>query len=262
MPKLTLYSFWIPDLLPPMILIAGDTELHSLFIKAFPDLQVDESYTSPPKSPSHKMYDYTFHVHNAKQTDRRRIETWLKKYKTNTIELVSLKSNSLDRGYALSYHDGPIWQLVSRAKPYDKTATSQTTAAALTLVEIMIQHLSYLEETNYFVAIPYLNKPFDLPEFITNEICKKTSSLNGSHFVEQTREKQYSQKDLHSPEEKRDNVKGLFKITKDHPFSGKVITIIDDIYRSGTTIDELVKVLREAGAKSVQAFVLTKTFRD
>lgn len=257
MAKLTLYNFWIPDKHPPCILIAGDHEIHSLFIEEFSDYDIQQMTWKPHQ----RQYDYGFYVHNATERDKQKFNSWLESYKV--IEVVPLENNFLDKGYALSYHTGRVAQLVRKAKPYGiEVATSGTKAAAAELVEILVEHLYHLQETDYFVAVPYLNKSFDLPEFMTNEISKKTGCANGSVYLEQVREKKHSQKDLESIVDKQNNVKDLFRVKHNHPFSGKIITIIDDIYRSGTTIDELAKMLKQAGAKAVQALVLTKTFRD
>lgn len=260
MPKLTLYSFWIPGQNPPTILIAGDREIHSLFIEAFPEYNVQD-YTWIPRSPAQKMYDYGFFVHNATENDKIRFEIWLESYRT--IELVALENNLLDNGYALSYHNGRVSQLVRKAKPYgDEIVTTETEKSAVELVEIMLEHIDCLERTDYFVAVPCLGKDFDLPKFITGELCRRGKFRDGSSYLEQVRTKQYSQKNLNDIEDKRNNVKDLFNVKEGHPFSGKVVTIIDDIYRSGATIDEVAKVIRVSGVRIVQAFVLTKTFRD
>jgi predicted amidophosphoribosyltransferase len=262
MPKLTLYSFWIPSNKSPTILIAGDKVIHDLFIKAFPDCEVSHKWS--PRGKNQHMFDYGYYVNGASEADRSRFDKWLQKFWV--IEPFSLENELLDNGFALSYHGEPISIVVRKAKPYgNEVATSLTRKAAVMLVELMVQHIQHnpsLKATEYFVSVPSRNKPFDLPQFMTNEICTRLGTQNGNSYVQQIREKLHSQKDLDSIEAKRINVRGLFGVTNNHPFSGKIITIIDDIYRSGVTLEELTSVLRKAGARRVQALVLTKTFRD
>jgi len=52
------------------------------------------------------------------------------------------------------------------------------------------------------------------------------------------------------------NVKGAFAVRKGHNFKGKNICLIDDIKTTGATLNECAKILKEAGANKVFAFVL------
>jgi len=188
MPKLTLYSFWIPSQnKPPTILIAGDREIHALFLSQFSDRTVqNRTWTA-----SQHMYDYGFYVHDATEADRERFEMWLNSFQV--IEPLQLGNDSLDDGYALSYHDvktRQVAQLVRKAKPYgNESVTPQTHEGALALVAMVKNHLDCLPKADYFVSVPYLSKSFDLPEFMNKELCRQTPVANGSSFVFQIREK-------------------------------------------------------------------------
>ena len=48
------------------------------------------------------------------------------------------------------------------------------------------------------------------------------------------------------------NVKGAYQVVKN--VDGKRILLVDDIYTTGSTLDECAKVLLEAGAKDVIGF--------
>jgi ComF family protein len=52
------------------------------------------------------------------------------------------------------------------------------------------------------------------------------------------------------------NVKGAFAVRKNHNFKGKNICLIDDVKTTGATLNECAKVLKNAGANKVFAFVL------
>lgn len=262
MPELTLYNFWMPDSNPPTLLIKGDIEILTLFRENFSDLNVSAAWT--PKGKNQHMYDYGFYVRGATEADRDRFGHWLKQFVV--LRPFSLENKALDSGHALSYHGEPISSLVRKAKPYgDEKATTQTKEVASGLARLMavcLKKYSFLGKIDYFVAIPSRNKPFDLPRHLTQHLCQEMDILDGSIYVNQIRDKEHSQKDLESIEEKRRNVKDIFNTEANHPFTGKMVAIVDDIYRSGVTIEELVKVLRKANAKQVHAIVLTKTIRD
>ena len=55
------------------------------------------------------------------------------------------------------------------------------------------------------------------------------------------------------PEQRRENIRGAFGIRERRlaEIPGKHILIIDDIYTTGATVDELALVLKEAGASGV-----------
>lgn len=52
------------------------------------------------------------------------------------------------------------------------------------------------------------------------------------------------------------NVKGAFAVRKGHNFKGRNICLVDDVKTTGATLNECAKVLKEAGANKVFAFVL------
>lgn len=56
--------------------------------------------------------------------------------------------------------------------------------------------------------------------------------------------------------ERRANIKGAFQATRPECIHGKHILIVDDIFTTGTTMDECAKVLKKAGAQSVYGLVL------
>lgn len=57
-------------------------------------------------------------------------------------------------------------------------------------------------------------------------------------------------------EERRQNIKGAFKVTRPESIAEKRILLVDDIFTSGTTMDECAKVLKRVGCKEVIGLVL------
>ena len=59
-----------------------------------------------------------------------------------------------------------------------------------------------------------------------------------------------------------ENINGAFDIIDKTKILGKNILLIDDIYTTGTTLKECIKILKENGAENVYYFTLasTKTF--
>ena len=61
-----------------------------------------------------------------------------------------------------------------------------------------------------------------------------------------------------SREERAKNIKGAFNIKNSAKIKGKSIVLIDDVYTTGSTLNECANVLRQAGAKHVEALVLAR----
>jgi len=59
-----------------------------------------------------------------------------------------------------------------------------------------------------------------------------------------------------SDKKRYENIKGCFGITDNLDMKGKTVLLVDDVYTSGATINEAVKVLRKAHAKEIIGIVV------
>lgn len=62
-----------------------------------------------------------------------------------------------------------------------------------------------------------------------------------------------------SREHRKENVKGAFKVTNKAKVKGKVILVFDDIYTTGTSMNECARTLLRAGASKVFGLCLART---
>lgn len=67
-----------------------------------------------------------------------------------------------------------------------------------------------------------------------------------------------SQTRLKNREKRIENVKDSFEIRGKEKIAGKNIILFDDVFTSGATMREAARVLKEAGAKKIIGFVITK----
>ena len=65
-----------------------------------------------------------------------------------------------------------------------------------------------------------------------------------------------AQINLEDPHARRENVKNAFALKRPLEIKDKTILLFDDVATTGSTLNEAARVLKEAGARSVWAFVL------
>jgi len=61
---------------------------------------------------------------------------------------------------------------------------------------------------------------------------------------------------------RRTNLKNAFGVVKPHRLTGKKILLIDDVFTTGTTVNECAKVLKKAGAAEVIVLTLARVKED
>lgn len=59
--------------------------------------------------------------------------------------------------------------------------------------------------------------------------------------------------------DRRRNVSGSFSVKQPHKVKNKKILLIDDVFTTGSTVNECARTLRRAGAKQVEIFTLART---
>ncbi len=65
-----------------------------------------------------------------------------------------------------------------------------------------------------------------------------------------------------SPRERRANLRGVFEVLKPPKIAGKVLCVVDDIYTTGATLDEMARTLLHAGAEAVYGLTLAIAIKD
>jgi predicted amidophosphoribosyltransferase len=68
-----------------------------------------------------------------------------------------------------------------------------------------------------------------------------------------------SQKDITSWEAKKHNVQGAFRVRRAEFVSGRKVLLVDDVFDSGATLEEVWRALMDAGAREVVVATVTKT---
>lgn len=169
----------------------------------------------------------------------------LEKIKPEQIKGIKLKG-LFDLGFSLEQYSFPLekehkrtylGELVYQLKyRYDEEA-------GLVLVELVSKFIKENEElksVDFILPVPpsFRSRPFHPVSFLGNEISIRLSILFEKDLLMRTRLSR-PQKELRSLQSKRENVKGLFKIVDPEKIQGKKILIIDDLFDSGATLNEI-----------------------
>lgn len=165
------------------------------------------------------------------------------------------KAPAFARARALLLYDGPVIEAIHRLKYQGEAAGLATFAhfhqiapPALAAPELIIPvplHPKRLRERGF-------NQAQKLAQAFFPAATTKLQSdllLRLRHTAPQTGM---------SGTERRRNLKNGFAVASAAPLRGKTILLIDDVYTTGSTVNECAKVLRRAGAARVEVLTLAR----
>lgn len=58
--------------------------------------------------------------------------------------------------------------------------------------------------------------------------------------------------------ERMENVRGAFEVARPEAVAGRALLVVDDVFTTGATVNEVTKVLKKAGANRVEVFTLAR----
>jgi len=62
--------------------------------------------------------------------------------------------------------------------------------------------------------------------------------------------------------QRRENVRGAFAVAAPELVKGRAVMIVDDVYTTGTTLNECARILRAAGAEQVVVATVARVYRQ
>lgn len=119
----------------------------------------------------------------------------------------------------------------------------------------------FLEKYDIMIPVPIhkkrrLKRGYNQTELIAKEICKNISlELKTDVLIKQKNIK--AQSELNKNERKQ-NIKNAFEIKNINEIIDKKILLFDDIYTTGSTVNECSKILKKAGAKQIGVVTIAK----
>lgn len=132
---------------------------------------------------------------------------------------------------------------------------------------LILKHLENVNCSidNSFVLVPVplsqkkiRKRGFNQSEEIAKNISKVTGLLLDSNCLIKIKENK-SQAELNKTE-RINNIKNVFKVTKE--LKNKNILLIDDVYTTGSTMEECSKELKKAGANKVWGITIAREMVD
>lgn len=119
----------------------------------------------------------------------------------------------------------------------------------------------FLEKYDIIIPVPIhkkrrLKRGYNQTELVAKEICKNTGlELKTDTLVKQ--KNIVAQSELNK-NERKSNIKNAFKVKNTGKIIGKKILLFDDIYTTGSTVNECSKMLREAAVKQIGVLTIAK----
>lgn len=166
----------------------------------------------------------------------------------------SCPAGHLNRIYSATNYDNEIAKKVVSELKY----RFQLKDLSLVIARLILMHLKEIDfdfkEEMIIVPVPIHKsrerwRGFNQSTLIAEEIARATHLpyyCNNLVKIKKTK----PQVGL-ARRERMENVVGAFSIMDSSVFTGKIVLLIDDVYTTGSTMEECAKVLKDAGAKYV-----------
>lgn len=160
---------------------------------------------------------------------------------------------------ATSYESEAIRSLIWRLK------FERQTAAVKPLSNIILEFLAYLNlSAEDFIIIPIpLHKKrlryrgFNQSELIAKELIKSWPAVLSLNALIKTKDTN-AQSHAKSWAERSENIAGCFSTLDSGAIKGKNVILFDDVWTSGSTMNEAARVLKDAGVETIIALTITK----
>lgn len=171
-----------------------------------------------------------------------------------------------EAGWALDFHSrfaGADWsrtetgEMAYRFKYGGETALAKTLAERL---QALVEAHPELADVDAILAVPPSTpRPTDPVRTLAIALGRRLGVPVPADWLVKTRATQ-PQKEMHTLAQKRANVAGAFAVRGS--VQGRRLLVLDDLYDSGATLEEVARALKRAGAAAVSVLTLTRTIHS
>jgi hypothetical protein len=249
-----------------VVLITGSLRYKAILQRAF-----SQFYFSRTFEDRFGRFEWGTYIYSIGHPERAQVEMLLQ-----TFQEVVCIEDDLTETFALGYHTQmdpggyartALGSLVYQAKPYRGDWTRQRAQAADEIVTQMVQfmqiHPTYARAGVVAAVPPSRPGGPNLPVYLAEQIVARLGKVNGTSWIDKIRPTR-PMKDCQTVQEKINNVKGAFELSPQYraQVKGQLVILLDDIYQTGFTLNEVGRVLLKAEATAVLGLVATKTAQD
>lgn len=163
--------------------------------------------------------------------------------------------------FAVSYGNNIVKRLIHRLKYEPCIKDLSLTLAQLIFSHLMLLEKNFDEKKFVFVPVPLTKRKLKRRGFNqSEEIAKKLSKLIQIPTVSNCllKIKETAPQMEISGQERKENIKDAFVIKDKRGISGKKILLVDDVYTTGSTLEECARILKEAEAEEVWGLVVAR----
>lgn len=158
---------------------------------------------------------------------------------------------------ALLYYKPPITTIISRFKYHGQTTSLKSFRA----IQQLLPGLTELNQPDLIIPVPL--HPERLRKRGFNQALLLARALYPEHrrlidFKVLERHRYTEPQTGLSGKIRRQNLKKAFRVKDEEVVKGKRVLLIDDVFTTGTTVNECAKVLKRAGAKEVQVLTMAR----
>lgn len=176
---------------------------------------------------------------------------------SHSLCAVCAKENRFfDKNFSCAKYSGGIKDAICRFK-FEKRPDHYLGLGSLLVMKFLNE--KELLGVDIITAVPIHNKRmaergFNQSELLARYLSKKVCIEFSKDTIVKIRDIP-PQSTLKAISDRRKNVKNAFSLTKKGVFRGKTVLLIDDVYTTGSTADEVSRIIKKDGAKAV--YVLT-----
>ncbi|MDH5219135.1 MAG: ComF family protein [Gammaproteobacteria bacterium] len=167
-----------------------------------------------------------------------------------------LKSPPIDRTISVFHYENPISHVIQQYKFRERIFLARWLAGYL----IERVKSEYERLPDLIMPVPLHPKRLGQRGFnqaleLTKVISKQISIKHTPQLCQRTKN---TAPQVELPgSERHKNLRGVFQTSK--PLNGEHIALIDDVMTTGSTLNEIAKTLKKAGASRVDAWVIART---
>ena len=163
-----------------------------------------------------------------------------------------------DRARSVALYEGWLREILHRFKYQGKLGLGRV------LTRILAEHYpSDLDDIDLITAVPlYIGKlrtrEFNQSIVIAQDLAKRLKVPFNAFALKKVRDTR-PQYEMGNETERRRNVRGAFVVEDTRKVSGKSILLFDDVFTTGSTLNECTRVLLKAVVIKVQVLTLMRT---